>query len=160
MNLLPKIEQLSEKKLIGLQETMSLTNNTTGALWRRFGPRIKEIGHRVSEDKFSLQVYGSGYYQNFDPASPFVKWAAVEVNTFEELPAGLETFLLPAGLYAVFNYRGSSADPSVFTYIFREWLPKSCYRIAYRPHFEVLGANYRNNDPESEEEIWVPIVEG
>jgi hypothetical protein len=25
-----------------------------------------------------------------------------------------------------------------------------------RPHFEVLGSKYRNNDPESEEETWIP----
>jgi predicted transcriptional regulator YdeE len=26
-----------------------------------------------------------------------------------------------------------------------------------RPHFEVLGKNYKNNDPVSEEEIWIPV---
>ena len=137
---------------------MSLTANTTGQLWQRFGPKIKKIKNRVSEDKLSLQIYGPDYYQHFDPANSFVKWAAVEVGTFEELPPGLDTFLLPAGRYAVFNYKGSSSDASIFEYIFRQWLPSSGYRIDDRPHFEVLGKNYRNIDPDSEEEIWVPIV--
>jgi len=26
-----------------------------------------------------------------------------------------------------------------------------------RPHFEVLGDKYKNADPDSEEEIWIPI---
>ena len=26
-------------------------------------------------------------------------------------------------------------------------------------HFEVLGKNYKNNDPNSEEEIWIPIMD-
>jgi len=28
-----------------------------------------------------------------------------------------------------------------------------------RPHFEVLGEKYKNGDPESEEEIWIPVKE-
>jgi predicted transcriptional regulator YdeE len=30
-------------------------------------------------------------------------------------------------------------------------------KIDNRPHFEVLGDKYKNNDPSSEEEIWIPI---
>jgi AraC family transcriptional regulator len=29
--------------------------------------------------------------------------------------------------------------------------------LAARPHMELLGEKYRNNDPHSEEEIWIPI---
>ena len=71
----------------------------------------------------------------------------------------MEPFSLEGGLYAVFDYKGSSNDSSVFQYIFGTWLPNSAYKLANRPHFEVLGINYRNNDPSSEEEIWIPILE-
>jgi len=64
---------------------------------------------------------------------------------------------LPGGLYAVFDYKGSSNDPGIFQYIFGTWLPGSEYDIDDRPHFEVLGENYKTNDPNSEEEIWIPI---
>ncbi|MGV6831399.1 MAG: GyrI-like domain-containing protein [bacterium] len=155
----PRIEQLPQKTLVGLQMTMSLVQNKTGQLWGQFGPRIKEIPHRVSEDKISLQVYPSYYYQNFNPTNEFDKWAAVEVNTITELPEGLDTFILEEGLYAVFNYKGSSADTSIYQYIFNQWIPNSKYVVDDRPHFEVLGEKYRNNDPNSEEEIWIPIKE-
>ncbi len=69
----------------------------------------------------------------------------------------METFCIPEGQYAVFHYKGSSADSSIFQYIFGEWLPKSGYELDDRPHFEILGAQYKNNDPESEEEIWIPV---
>ncbi len=36
-------------------------------------------------------------------------------------------------------------------------LPNSEYELENRPHFEVLGEKYKNNDPNSEEEIWIPI---
>ncbi|MEP1984886.1 MAG: GyrI-like domain-containing protein, partial [Maribacter dokdonensis] len=38
-----------------------------------------------------------------------------------------------------------------------EWIPNSEYQLDGRPHFEVLGAKYKNNDPNSEEEVWIPI---
>jgi AraC family transcriptional regulator len=31
------------------------------------------------------------------------------------------------------------------------------YFLDDRPHFEILGDKYKNGDPDSEEEIWIPI---
>lgn len=73
------------------------------------------------------------------------------------MPNEMETFTLTAGLYAVFDYKGSSADNRIFQYIFGVWLPNSVYLLDDRPHFEVLGDKYKNADPDSEEEIWIPI---
>jgi AraC family transcriptional regulator len=36
-------------------------------------------------------------------------------------------------------------------------LPNLGYTLDDRAHFEVLGEKYKNNDPLSEEEIWIPI---
>lgn len=153
----PRIESLQEKKLIGISLQMSLAQNRTGELWGKFGPRIKEIENRMSEDKLSMQVYGADYFQAFNPALEFEKWAAVEVKNYDFVPEGMKEFVLEEGQYAVFDYKGSSSDNSIFQYIFSEWLPNSEYQLDHRPHFEVLGENYRNNDPNSEEEIWIPV---
>lgn len=155
----PRIEHLEKKQLIGQRLKMSIAANKTGQLWGQFAPRIKEIAHRASADKISLQTYPLGYFQAFDPQAEFEKWAAVEVTDSSELPEGMETFALNGGLYAVFDFKGSSADPSIFQYIYTEWLPGSGYVLDDRPHFEVLGPKYRNNDPTSEEEIWIPVKE-
>ena len=69
----------------------------------------------------------------------------------------METFSLTGGLYAVFDYKGSTNDLSIFQYILGVWLPSSEYVLDHRPHFEVLGDKYKNNGPISEEEIWIPI---
>ena len=153
----PRLEVLKAKKLLGQKVTISLVNNRTAQLWGQFAPRIKEIQHRASEDKVSMQIYPPNYYAQFTPTTLFEKWATVEVASFEAIPNGMQTFVLQEGLYAVFDYKGSSADPSIFQYIFSEWIPNSNYTVDDRPHFEVLGANYKNNDPNSEEEIWIPI---
>lgn len=153
----PRIEHLPEKKLIGHHLTMSLVHNKTRQLWSQFAPRIKEIQDRVSEDKISMQIYPPLFHEQFNPTNEFIKWATVEVHDFENIPEGMSSFLLEEGLYAVFDYKGSSADNAIFQYIFSEWIPNSTYVVDHRPHFEVLGTKYKNNDPSSEEEIWIPI---
>ena len=155
----PRIKRLKEKKLIGYNLKMSLTNNKTGQLWGQFGPRIKEIQNRITEDKISMQIYDSSYYTNFSREKEFEKWATVEVENFDSIPNDMKSFTLQEGMYAIFDYKGSSSDNSIFQYIFWKWLPNSPYQIDDRPHFEVLGKKYKNNDPNSEEEIWIPIKE-
>ncbi|MCL6274765.1 GyrI-like domain-containing protein [Muricauda sp. 2012CJ35-5] len=155
----PRIETLAPKKLVGLHLSMNLVQNKTGQLWRQFAPRIKEIGNRVTADKISMQIYPTDYYSAFSPARQFEKWATLEVSEFENIPKGMESFDLIGGLYAVFDYKGSSADTTIYQYIFSEWIPNSAFVVDDRPHFEVLGKNYKNNDPNSEEEIWIPIKE-
>lgn len=155
----PRITNLQEKKLVGIAKQMSLVNNKTGLLWAQFAPKIKDIKNRVSEDKISLQMYPKDYYANFNPTTEFTKWATVEVVNFDNKLPELNTLLLESGLYAVFDYKGSSSDTSIYEYIFFNWLPNSKYKVDNRPHFEILGNKYKNNDPNSEEEIWIPIKE-
>ena len=153
----PRIEHLTQKKLIGLHITMSLINNKTGELWKSFMQRRKEITNNTSNDFISLQVYNPTHFQSFNPKTEFEKWALIEVSDFNIIPKGMETFILSEGLFAVFEHKGSGADTSIFQYIYGTWIPNSEYVLDDRPHFEVLGEKYKNNDPNSEEEIWIPI---
>lgn len=153
----PRIEHLQEKKLVGTRLTMSLATNKTGELWASFIPKRKNILNHLSNDLLSLQVYSSTYFSDFKLTNEFEKWATVEVSSFDNIPDGLEKFILSPGLYAVFEYKGSSNDPSIFQYIFGTWLPNSGYVLDERPHFEILGEKYKNNDLTSEEEIWIPL---
>jgi len=157
MSIQPRIITLESHQLVGMSLKMSLTNNKTFQLWSKFGPRIKEIKNRVSNDKFSLQVYNPNHFKNFNPKIEFVKWAAVAVTTLDQVPNGLESFFLEGGLYAVFDYKGAANDGRIFRYIYSQWIPNSDYTLDQRPHFELLGEKYKNNDPNSEEEIWIPI---
>ena len=155
----PSIQSLSEKKLIGKNMTMSYADNKTAELWKSFMPVKNEIRNRSSNEMFSMQVYDISYsFSNFNPAANFQKWAAIEVTDFNSVPAGMSTFVLPRGLYAVFPYKGhASAGGQMFQYIFGVWLPASGYAVDDRPHFELLGEKYKNNDPDSEEEFWIPV---
>ena len=154
----PGIESIAEKKFAGRRITMSFAENRTRELWQGFMPLRREIADAVGMELYSVEVYPADFFDAFDPEAAFEKWAAVEVASFDALPEGLETLTAPAGLYAVFPHRGPASEAIItYTYIFQNWLPASEYRLDDRPHFAVMGEKYKNEDPDSEEEIWIPV---
>lgn len=155
----PRIELLAEKKLVGKRLNMTLSNDRTFELWHSFMPHRKEIKNSISTDLYCLQIYDKNFdFKNFNPQTEFEKWAAIEVTNFSDIPDNMETYTLKGGLYAVFIHKGiPSSFPRTFQFIFNEWLPKSEYELDNREHFDLMGDKYKNDDPESEEEIWVPI---
>ncbi len=155
----PRIELLAEKKLVGKRLNMTLSNDRTFELWHSFMPHRKEIKNSISSDLFCLQLYDKNLdFKDFNPQTELEKWAAIEVANFSNIPDKMETYTLKGGLYAVFIHKGvPSSFPKTFQFIFNEWLPKSEYELDNREHFDLMGEKYKNDDPESEEEIWVPI---
>ncbi|MFL5763394.1 MAG: GyrI-like domain-containing protein [Bacteroidia bacterium] len=157
-NLQPEIKNFPQKLLIGKKVIMSLASDKTQELWRSFMTGKSRILNSVGTDLYALRTYPSGYWKNFGFGNSFEKWALTEVSDHDTVPENVEKFVLPSGLYAVFHYKGSNTDPAIFRYIYQTWLPSSNYDLDDRPHFEILGAKYKNGDPESEEEIFIPIV--
>jgi AraC family transcriptional regulator len=153
------IKILPEKKLIGKRIRMSFVDNKTAELWRSFMPTRKEIKNNLTDELFSMQVYDQlPDFKNFNPHLSFEKWAAVEVANFDTIPDGMESYVLAGGEYAVFSYKGRASEASqTFHYIFGTWLPDSGYELDHREHFEILDERYKNEQPDSEEEIWIPV---
>lgn len=154
----PRIETLAGKKLVGNRIRMSFSDNRTFELWRGFMPRRKEIRNSLGTDLYSVEVYPPTFWEKFSTGTEFEKWAAIEVSDFNAPPDQMETLTLPAGLYAVFVHRGpASTGSETYDYIFKSWLPNSDFTLDNRPHFAVMGEKYKQNDQDSEEEIWIPV---
>jgi AraC family transcriptional regulator len=154
----PRLEALNEKLFVGKNITMSLANNRTRALWQSFMPERKVVTNNVGPELYSIEIYPPNYFDNFSPHAEFEKWAAVEVAELASVPDTMNALQVPAGLYAVFVHRGpASSGPKTYEYILTSWLPSSDYALDARPHFAVMGENYKGDDPNSEEELWIPI---
>ncbi len=139
--------------------TMSFSKNKTYGLWKSFMPQRTEISNHVGSDLYSIEVYTPLFFNPFDPEAEFEKWAAVEVTDIQTIPDEMEMMTLPSGLYAVFIHKGPATNgPKTYQYIFGTWLPNSDYLLDNRPHFALMGEKYKNEDPDSEEELWIPIV--
>ena len=156
----PEIIEMESKKLVGISLHTSLADDKTALLWKRFMKKKDDISNKKRNDLFSVQVYDEGFISgHFNSQSVFEKWAAVEVEDYSGIDKGLKGLKLPEGLYAVFTHEGTSNEfAETAKFIFEEWIPSSEYIIDDRPHFEVLGKEYKGpEDPASKEKIWIPI---
>ena len=137
-----------------------MANNKTAMLWQNLMPRRHEIANAVGGDLYSVDVFDASFLEGrFNSSTEFEKWAAVEVEDLNHIPEGMDALVLE-GRYLVFQYKGlgGPAAAPFYTRIFAEWLPASGYKLDNRPHFALMGAKYRRDDPESEEEIWIPVA--
>ena len=141
-----------------MRMTMSFSDNRTYELWHAFMPRRKEIQNSIGTELYSIEIYPPSFFGIFNQEAQFEKWASVEVTDFQTIHADMESITLPAGLYAVFVHRGpASKGYGTYSEIFGTWLPVSGYLLDDRPHFAVMGQKYKHEDPDSEEEIWIPV---
>lgn len=152
------IENYPRTTLVGLQVNTSFAMNHTVGLWKRFMPMFMGLQSPKTE-LYSIDVYPTGFFNDpFDPAREFVKWAAISFDSNLALPEEWETLIIPEGKYAVFHYVGNQLTaPEYYRNIYTKWIPEAGYVVDERPHFAVMGEKYKNGDPQSEEDIWIPI---
>jgi AraC family transcriptional regulator len=151
----PVIKDIPNLLLTGISMEMSLSNDQTPTLWGKFRRQQKQHFAADPDFFFSVTVYPSLYFENFNPTTLFTKHALVKPEYAGEMDLGWERFSLPGGLFAVFSHKGP--DSSIFQYIYTQWLPQSGYVLDNRPHFEKLPSGYIPGHPDSEEEIYIPI---
>jgi len=107
----PKIETIEAKNLVGKLMRMSLADNNTSQLWQSFIPKRKGIENNLDTLLYSIQIFDdTTYFTNFIPDKEFAKWACVQVEEFDVIPANMETLILPSGLYAVFMHKGMASE--------------------------------------------------
>ncbi|MDX8342349.1 GyrI-like domain-containing protein [Rossellomorea sp. YZS02] len=157
-----EIVKIQSKKLLGKSKVMSLSEDSTKELWQSFMPHRKAISHRVDEMLYNMKIFEPGFdVKQLSPVTPFRKWAAVEVESFESRLEGMEIHTLKGGLYAKFLHHGpASTFHKTLEYIHTEWMPESEYQLDDREHFERFDEHYNPADPSSVEEVWIPIRRG
>jgi len=154
----PRIEHASSLRLAGLKRNISLAKNETFLLWRSFIPLKKELKELAGTELYSVEIYPADYFMHFSPKREFEKWAAAPVTDAFQPNDQIHILEIPEGLYAVFLYKGASSEVhKMYQYIIGTWIPNSEYQLDNRPHMGIMGEKYRNDDPESEEELWVPV---
>lgn len=149
----PRIKHLQEKLVVGMQSQMQQQQyQKIVELWKQFMPLHAQIQNRINHEFIALQNFSD--FGN--PTDNFEIWACVEVANGNVLPKGMQSYKIPEGDYAVFLHKGMNAG-ATYQKIMTEWLPTSGYKIANRPHFQVMGEKYKNGSPDSEEDFYVPV---
>ena len=112
------IHSRNKKKLLGKSLRISYADFKAVELWSGF---------------ISVALYEQNHFEAFSPSKEFVRWATVEVSDFSDVPHGMETLILPAGKYAVFDYKGTPDGMApFFQFILMEWLLNSIYELDHQ----------------------------
>jgi len=159
--MIPVVKQMSDKLIVGRKIATSSAQYIPFELWSKFMPKRKEILHTVSAALYSVQVFQENTFlsSTFNENTLFDMWAAVEVSKFEHIPTDMESTILVGGAFVTFILKGEKPTlTDHYNYLINDWLPKEGYRIDNRAHFQVMGDTFKRNDPNSEEEVRIPIA--
>jgi AraC family transcriptional regulator len=149
----PRIVEGKPLLVAGLQS--SYTHETSAGIpsqWQAFGPHIGHLPGQVGG-----RAYGVIY--NGDDEGNYDYLCAVEVSDFTRLPREMTRLRIPEQRYAVFGeVKHVSEIRATRSAIWSEWLPRSGYRMADGPMFELYLESFDPMTGKDGIEIWIPIV--
>jgi AraC family transcriptional regulator len=149
----PKIVSKSGFNVVGFKYRGKNEKNEIPQLWQKYGRRFGELKHNSEKHA----AYGvSDHYDHESGDFDYV--AGVAVSSKEDQPADSVYWQIPEQTYAVF----STTLPTVrqtFDDIYSKWLPESGYRRRQGPEFEMYDERFDVEDPNSEFDIYIPIIE-
>jgi AraC family transcriptional regulator len=147
-----------DTRFISMMSPEPSKTNPIPALWQDFGGRMKDIPNRA-DDKvaYGVTTILDPTVKKTDPYE--MRYiACVEVKTFDHVPAGMTTSLVPEGNYAIFTHKGSMATFwDSMNYVYKTWLPKSGHKVRPAPHIEIYDQRFNPMSETSEFEIGVPV---
>jgi len=164
MTMQPKFIELQEKKVVGMGANfisiLSPEKNNhvvLPKLWDEFLKRAAEISGRKGRFDIGLCEGISDESKKSHPDECFYM-ACAEVDSFESVPEGMVTKVVPAGRYAVFTHKGKlDTFEHTMGYIFGSWLPKSGEELREAPDLEVYDERFCFGADNSEVDIYIPI---
>lgn len=123
-------------------------------LWSAFKPYVGNILNCTGTDAFG--IYES--YEEYNEEVNFSYVCAVEVSSFEHIPEGMTSRVIPEQTYAKFTHKGALANlHETLRYIWGSWLPKSKYEYLEKPDFELYPQGFNDNDPENILYLYIPV---
>ena len=151
----PEIVELGVIRLSGMMTLVNSDTSVITTLWAKLMPDISKIPNRTNPNGY----YGVSFWPSHCEDEEFFHFIGIETSTPELTPLNMVSKTIPAARYLKFVHRGRSRDVvATYDYIYREWLPRSQYRLCVPYEFEYCGERYFGPDNEaSESEIYIPV---
>lgn len=155
----PKIVEISDLKIEGIQTTGNPAQGDFGKTWPILFERCDEISDKVGPRvSYGVQSYDKSLMKK----GVWRYTAGFEVESEDNIPEGMILIELPSTKYAVFEYQGVIGPElgRTFEYIYTEWLPASEFEGAAPYDYEKYDERFKGPDnPDSVLEIYIPIKE-
>ena len=146
----PRFASAPAMLLAGIRRHHAMTDahHTISAQWQEF----RTSGFRDTRAPRAFGVICGTDGERFEYMT------ALEVDSFDDLPAGFGRMRVPAQNYAVFLHRGHvSGLADLWRRIAAEWLPASEYDDAETPAFEIYDDRFDPETGSGDVEIWFPV---
>ena len=145
-----KVLSIKGFKAVGITYFGDNNNGEIPGLWGVFNRSCSAIKY-----KSKPELYYGICDDDMDSEGRFHYTACVAVDSFEDLPEGMNTKLVPAGKYVVYTYRGDIKElGSFYNSIFTDWLPASDLEMDFRPQLELYDDRFTSN---GEFDIYIPV---
>ncbi|SHH90118.1 GyrI-like domain-containing protein [Clostridium grantii] len=145
-----KIVVIEEFKAVGLTYFGNNSKGEIPSLWEAFNQRYKDIKQKHK----SMLCYGI-CDSEMDSEGRFHYIACAKVDSFEALPEGMVTKIVPKGNYLVYTYSADLKDLGEFySALYSKWIPLSAYEIDFRPQLELYDERFMQN---GEFDIYIPV---
>lgn len=147
----PRIIFDKEFRIVGMMKRVKPGDDLIRDLWNDFNQRIPEIKNSVSCDGL---LGLCEYMPDITDESKFTYIACIEVSSFNYIPDGMITKIIPHSKYAVFTHKGClNGLKDTYKFIYGAWLPNSGYELAELDTIEL----YCSNNNKSMLDIYIPI---
>ena len=153
-----KVIERGEIKLVGMMERIVMQNNTIGQLWEEFNTRFEEIKNVVGMPCYGVADNMATEIYSFDET------VAKEVSSFEDIPDGMITKVIPAKKYLVFTHKGLIVGKNgemnlnqTYEDIYSKVIPSLDFEVDSSFNFELYDERFSHDSDESEFDIYVPI---
>jgi AraC family transcriptional regulator len=145
-----KIVNTKEIKAVGYVYYGDNCKGEIPELWNVFNKNYMSIQHKHS----SMLCYGICDDMP-DAEGKFHYVACAEVDSFEDMPAGMVTRVVPAGKYVMYTFSGPLQNLGEFyENMFTKWIPAADYEVEDRPQIELYDNRFSVN---GEFDIYIPI---
>lgn len=164
MNLQPKFENFTERKVAGIGakfiSVMSPDHDNQVVipkLWDEFFHCKEEIKDKQGQRAIGLIAAITPPEVKSHPYELFYM-AGVEVLDLNNIPPGMTSKIVPAGNYAIFTHRGPIVKiGETMQYIYQTWLPQSGKKLRKAAELEFYDKRFNPTSDTSEMEICIPI---
>ncbi|RUS65539.1 hypothetical protein CUZ56_02838 [Saezia sanguinis] len=141
------VVELPETLIAGItvQTDMQNASQTCSALWESFEAQVI---NKIPAAAMPQNPDAFGVSRMLDEQR-FIYWAAIEVQSADNLPAGMQTIRIPAGLYVGGQIPGLDKLSDAYTALFMQW-PQSQNTYALDMQgisFELYRCGWQMHDP-------------
>lgn len=149
----PKIVELDGFKFVGLRYFGDNKNQEIKGLWGEFNKNYNSFKHvKAGSPAIGLCIMLPGEMEKFEYSAGFM------VDSTADMDPMFVSRDVPPSKYAVFTHKGLLNNlHETYDFIFSKWIKECGYEVGTALNFEWYDDRFKDNDPSSEFDIYIPI---